>query len=347
MRLKIAFKRLGEFFMRRMDLVKSLDKLSALFNNLRVDRTLFVMADMIRRPPGSPNKQTNHSKFFEVFSELSIAHSNFNEVDKQIITLLELNAVFDPEFWASTLGGLSEAKRNEGYSNIRELQHSAEMLSLQLPKIIKLLDRESKSELSKRNGFKDKSSATLTLILPEDANTSASPNRISMVMDGITLLYNVHAQLLGKEQDKLVVVGCDSGSDKSFDFLGVAKVVEQVKETFFGVWDRIRFNKNEKFSATSANFIEGLGVIEKISSLESEDKISPEDAQRLKHSYLSGIQKLYDGGAIIPELNDLPKEEPRKLFTPQQRRLAAPIAKPKKKKNNKKTNLKKKRREEE
>lgn len=187
----------------------------------------------------------------------------------------------------------------------------------------------------------------LTLILPEDEIPSASPSRISLVMDGISELYNVHAQLLGKEENKLVVISCDSGSDKSFDFLGAAKVVEQVKETFFGVWDRIRFNKNEKFSAMSANFMEGIGVIEQISMLESENKLTNEDAQRMKHAYLGSIQKLYDGGAIIPELNELPQDEPSKLFAPQQKRLRAPKSKSKAVKKRKKKAPRKKQKNEE
>lgn len=63
-------------------------------------------------------------------------------MDKKIVTLLELDDVFDPNFWASILGGTGEEKQTKSeFTRTRDLQHSSEMLRLQLPKLIKLLDR--------------------------------------------------------------------------------------------------------------------------------------------------------------------------------------------------------------
>ena len=165
----------------------------------------------------------------------------------------------------------------------------------------------------------------ITLLLPEKNHASASePERIALSMTSISSLYDFHAQLLGIKDTKLKVIACDSGSDKSFDLLGAAKVVEQVKETIFGVWDRIRFHKNEKFSAVTGNFLEGLAAVDKIEEYCKKHDKAPDEAERLKRAYGKSIQGLIDSNSIIPELEITPNADPKKLFSNPTKRLTGP-----------------------
>lgn len=47
------------------------------------------------------------------------------------------------------------------------------------------------------------------------------------------------SQVLGKKGDDLSVIGCDSGSDKSFDFLGAAEIVNCVKDIILSFWNKV------------------------------------------------------------------------------------------------------------
>ncbi|MEP3889369.1 MAG: hypothetical protein ABJN69_02810 [Hellea sp.] len=324
--------------MRRIELVNSVTKVINVFIETEVLEFLREVFHKTRVRSQSESKaKIDATVFFDMFSKLSIAYKNFTATEKLVVQLMDLQYLFEASFWGqiSNIFFAETDTRRETIILLRRSVDALNFMSDQTPKILNLLGREAISDVSKRNGFTPKKSSIITIILPEDNTTSASPKRISMVMDGISGLYNVHAQLLGKEVDRLVVVACDSGSDKSFDFLGVAKVVEQMKETFFGVWDRLRLSKSEKFKAISDNFVQGLGVIEKIADLENEGKISNEEAQILKRTFSVSVQKLVDGGAIIPELNDVPTEEPRKLFRAAPKRLTAPEKKSKNKTNSK------------
>ena len=59
------------------------------------------------------------------------------------------------------------------------------------------------------------------------------------------------------------VIACDSGSDKSFDFLGVATVIECVKELILSLWNRVIYFSEYRMSERIKLVAEALPVIEK------------------------------------------------------------------------------------
>ncbi|MHC4331729.1 MAG: hypothetical protein ACYSWW_26805, partial [Planctomycetota bacterium] len=93
-----------------------------------------------------------------------------------------------------------------------------------LPKVVSLLARQSdrisqpkkKGAEAKENGL-----SQLSVTVIEEVQHS-SPERLVLALQSINGLYRACAQLMGESEGDLCVVACDSGSDKSFDFLGVA-----------------------------------------------------------------------------------------------------------------------------
>jgi hypothetical protein len=93
-------------------------------------------------------------------------------------------------------------------------------------------------------------------------------------MEGISLLYEVVSQVEQVEKEEiedseLIVLGCDSGSDKAFDFLGLAEVIGSLKDLILELWDRIIFYKEKKLSAKMELIANSLPIHERISVLQS------------------------------------------------------------------------------
>src|SRR5436853_418052 len=82
----------------------------------------------------------------------------------------------------------------------------------------------------------DLAAGILTVIIPAVGDERSSPARLIAVLESIQVFYETYALITDTPAGHLAVVGCDSGSDTSFDFLGVAKVIESVKDFILSMW---------------------------------------------------------------------------------------------------------------
>ena len=112
-------------------------------------------------------------------------------------------------------------------------------------------------------------------------------------------------------------------SDKSFDLLGAAKVIECVKDLIISIWDRIIFHKEKKMHEKLDLIGKSLPLLEKISLLEEEKRLSPEKCELLRRGILGGSEKFIRAGAILPEFEEKSKFNPRRLMTPEKRLLTS------------------------
>jgi hypothetical protein len=97
-----------------------------------------------------------------------------------------------------------------------------QFVMLYLGKLTDLIKPDAIKSLEQRS---NKSDEILSVIVIENENQHSKPERLSEALMSISLLYGVVADLEGINQNTLSVITCDSGSDKSFDFLGAAKAV--------------------------------------------------------------------------------------------------------------------------
>ena len=112
----------------------------------------------------------------------------------------------------------------------------------------------------------------LTVILTEEDRNFSSPERITVILDSISKLYSAVAELKGLKAGDLSVLSCDSGSDKSFDFLGAGKVISEVRLLIMDIWDRRVAHKNK-------NTTEFIDIISKslpvIGEINNQKKMAP------------------------------------------------------------------------
>ena len=172
--------------------------------------------------------------------------------------------------------------------------------------------------------FKDK--ALLSVIVIEENNQFSSPARLIKALESISNLYSVIATIEDENENELIVLACDSGSDKSFDFLGLAKITEQVKDLIIAIWDRRVFYRQKLASENLSLVAESLPILEKINQLCLDGSLEREQAEMLKRQTILGATQFLEAGLTIPELEAVSSHNPRQLMKPEPKLLVSPNA---------------------
>lgn len=102
----------------------------------------------------------------------------------------------------------------------------------------------------------------------------------------------------------------NSGSDKSFDLVGLAKAVAALKDLLLDGWDRVRFARAQKADASFKSALEGLSLIKEIHACAEKGALSADEAEKLKRSTIRSVDELLSNGVYTKEM-----EEPIALTT--------------------------------
>ena len=241
--------------------------------------------------------------------------------ERDAMKALELHTLLSVKVWSR----LIEVMRPE--PELVNLYQRIRMTLDFLPLLEKLFSSTDLSEIlstkeapnSPWNNF-----SLLSVTAIETSSRLSTPQRLANVLESIDMLYRAVAELDGLPETDLVVAACDSGSDKSFDLLGLAKVVSGVKELLIEAWDRLVFYRERKFDDHLTLICKSLPIIARIADLESEGKMTPQAAELLRRRVCDGLSKFIESGSMIPELQQHSINSPRKLLAPQQKFLAGP-----------------------
>lgn len=261
---------------------------------------------------------------FSVFQNYSIATSDYLDVENEILEIINLSNLKDPKFWESLI---REPDRGEIFS----IRSNLKFALIQLPRIINLIkpdhfdavrsSPDARASLPEELRGKD----LITVTLPEDNGQYSNPERLLYAIDSISKLYSAFSDISGSDGNDLIVLSCDSGSDKSFDFLGLSKVMESVKELVLGLWDRKVMYRHTQMSASITLITQSLPVISQVDELIRLESISPEQGELIKRKILDGATKFLECGAITKEMEQNSNHSPRVLMRPEQKLLAAPV----------------------
>ena len=190
-----------------------------------------------------------------------------------------------------------------------------------LPSILSLLQYDYEQTESQQANLRIGTSV-LKIILFEEENAFSSPQRLVVALQGVTEVYEACARIEKESANTISVLACDSGSDKSFDFLGVAKVFEQVRLIINDMWDKIvyfrHFEEEKKIELVTKH----LKILETTSEMANNNHLSNEEAEIIKKLTISGVSKLMEAGVATDELNQRKVQEPRQLLSPERKLLA-------------------------
>ena len=251
---------------------------------------------------------------FSSYKRYILAAQSYNYAAREVASILGLDALEEPATW-------SEFSQTD---TTLPLRRAAIFATEFLPKLVTLLTPEALSPRQKTTKEKSKL-ASLTLVLPEGPGEHSKPQRLADGLQAVEMIYEGVALLEGEPENTLSVVACDSGSDKSFDFLGVAKVIETVREILLAVWDRVVFYRELQVQQRLELVASSLPILEKISKLEQEQSIGREQAEMVRRKVIEGVGQFLVCGAVIPEMTERSHFEPRDLMASEPKLLSAGI----------------------
>lgn len=193
-----------------------------------------------------------------------------------------------------------------------------------VPKILHLLARESDNICTKMESGIESECVRLNVIVIEDTNIS-TPSRLLLMLEAVQGLYEAAAAISGQSSRDICVLSCDSGSDKSFDFIGLAKVMQCVKEIILSFWDKVVYFREDKTGKQLELIANSLPILERITVMKDDGMLEPERAELLRRQVVQSVMKFADAGVTIPEIEDFTTFSPRQLLHPAPKLLVAPI----------------------
>jgi len=228
------------------------------------------------------------------YTDFLLSAGRYNNDDLEVLSKLGLDHLLDTQFW----GEILDAKEgNVPRTSFFALRFAVETF----PRFIELIETKAVQLKREANEVSDEN-AVLTLILPESNEHFSSPQRLVLALQSIEEIYGAVALLHNHSESDLRLIGCDSGSDKSFDFLGAAALVREVREIIFQTWDRISMHRHLQLEARMNAVSSSLPVLEKIQELKEKEAITPESAEIMKRQILSGVSKFLKCGAYSEDI---------------------------------------------
>ena len=264
---------------------------------------------------GRPKENQQDWISLECITEYINAVRSYNKVESEILSILSIDELSYTAFWQSSMREFEPQKFFPLGSRVRQV------LSF-LPRIMHLLDREY--DHKENRPVDDNGVSVQTVVLSDEGESLSSPDRLIELLRSIQEIYSVLASIDGVPSESLAVVGMDSGSEKSFDFLGVARLMHELRETLQSAYNMIAFHKQNVTMKNLQVAGESLAVIAKIGKLQQSQVISEEEAARLKYSLYAGVERFTCTGAYIPEMNAV-QPLPALVMKPQPRLLTGPV----------------------
>jgi hypothetical protein len=240
----------------------------------------------------------------------------YGEAERRILKILDLEALGVADTWQEQI---REPDTAFAFSLHNRIRNSLTFL----PKFASILERDYKtSETRPAETVSD--TQTQTVILTDEGDSLSSPQRLVELLSSMQQIYSVIAEVEGLPSETLAVVGMDSGSEKSFDFLGLAQLMHELRETLQSVYNMIVYHKQNVTIKNLQVASETLHVAAKISRMEGANELSAEDASRLRHSLYQGLERFVSTGAYTPEM-ETPAQSPALVVRPQPRLLTGPV----------------------
>lgn len=297
--------------MRRIDLIQALDRIEADLKSTKI-------VEMLLSALQNGNKDRSWLDFRNYQSFIGLT-SRYGSIELEVMDRLGLSELLKPEFWQSSL-------EDPRASNLSLIYHNCMTAVTATSRLVRLLERNYNLEKGNPDRIGDDLSGKviLTIIVPEEQNQFSSPERIIAALASISIFYSIFAELDRLDANDLTVVGCDSGSDKSFDILGLAKLIEHVRGLITDIWDRKLLSRQTQMAANISLFAQALPVVQQIEAMGVDGTLGREQCETLKRKMLDGVTKFIDAGVITDDMVAQGANTPRLLMQPQPRLLAAP-----------------------
>ncbi|HZH92095.1 MAG TPA: hypothetical protein VEX70_15930 [Pyrinomonadaceae bacterium] len=301
--------------MRRTDIVAGVREVVFALTHSQIS----VILTLLYERSGSQIPTSYLPDLFQALKTYAIAAQQYSPAAKQVAEAFELTSLEEPSTWASLLEG---GESGDLYTLHRTVGFAQEYV----PKLLPLIEHGASHDIEEKieSGVpKYQDMRVLTINIYEDENTFSSPLRIVNAIESVNHFYYACAMLDGKSPTTISVVGCDSGSDKSFDFLGLAQVMECVERILGQIWERVFFFREHQLDKRLDLVAKALPIVAQITKMKEHNEIDPELAELIEQNILNGTNKFIQSGATTKKIEDTSHYSPRALLTPVQRLLVS------------------------
>jgi hypothetical protein len=301
--------------MRRSEIVQGV---RAIYVALR-ETEMLPLLDNITDIPASTVDTEAVLPFYRALKQYLIFAQSYNEAAREVARVLGIDKLEDPSVWTGVIDPESRPKLVDVFNSVR--------LAIDfMPKLLPLFENYSLHEIEQnieKNAPRYKDMRLLTINIYEDKNTYSSPLRIVNAIESVNHFYYACAMLDNKSPTTLSVVACDSGSDKSFDFLGLAQVMECVERILRQIWERVFLFREHQLEERLDLVAKALPIVAQIARMKEHNEIDPELAELIEQNILNGTNKFIQSGATTKKIEDTSHYRPRALLTPVQRLLVS------------------------
>jgi hypothetical protein len=292
--------------MRKDELIRAGEQLAAALRDSGVERALTDVARLGSRPQPLPDDLL--ARLLGALRQYGIHASRFTRATREAAAAVGLETLDQADAWSRVIA--SQRRQQEAVTlleRVRFATHHARAL-------LGLLDRTPRDRVGRAGGAAE--TAVLSVHVIEAPNRFSTPARLAMLLQSVETLYQACATLEGAGAGGLSVVACDSGVDKTFDFLGDARAVTRMRDVLLSLWDRVVFHRAlppvERYKVASAT----LPVLDEIRERAATGGLPPEEAELLRRRVIESTGRFLVAGATLPDLREHAYANPRALMAP-------------------------------
>lgn len=235
----------------------------------------------------------------EGLKRYTLSAQRYGAASRGLTRILALDELESTGMWLELLSPGTAPER------LRELYQKIRLVEEVLPSVVGLLQPESLRELLERTDDSQpvlRGKSLLSVVVVEQERHFSTPRRMVDVLEAVSRLYSSCAELEGVSAETLSVAAMDSGQDKSFDFVGVGRVVEMVREIILSLWERVVLYRELPPAARLQELAARLPIVERIGELGEKGKIEARVAELLRDQITEAACRFVRAGAIIPEI---------------------------------------------
>lgn len=247
-------------------------------------------------------------RIFDLYGQVMPATSRLTAAERKVLDSFGLSAVLDRGWWRQAM---TEAAAGRAGA-LHGLNLSIRAFRQALPPL---------SELIAPAGPPDGGAPgmdSLVLLLIEDAQQRSTPERLIAALSSTGTFYGVAARLAGRDEGDLIVLNCDSGSDKSIELAGLAQVIAAVREIILSIYRRAAIHADLSGPARLERIRADLPVFGQLAGL------GAEQAELFRRSLSQAVEDFVAAGTIIPEMLDIAGPAARRVMAPERKLLARP-----------------------
>lgn len=303
--------------MRKSDLATAVDQVVTALRESGVEAPLVEVARLGYRQQPVPGELL--TRLLSALRDYGIRAHRYTRPARMLAETVGLDGLDHADTWSLLIA--SEKRAQEAFALAERVRFATHYL----PRVTGLLGEAGIPALDAARRGESPGAAMLTVQVIESPRRFSTPTRLATLLESLDLLYSACAVLEGAAPDGLSVVACDSGSDKTFELMGAAGVIQRLRELVLSVWDRVVFHRELPAAQRYRMAAESLPILDRIREAAAQGTIPREQAELLRRRVVEGTGKFLVAGATIPELQERAYANPRTLMAPAPKLLAAPV----------------------